>query len=372
MRISIIYLAIAISLGVILTQSIYWGNWKQGYESQSAKAKQDYLWQRIMENTKAGNEPSMFQIAKLAAPTMLGGLDFGVTGNRNADQIPEGRYKGIHAVGIVCKAKFNWTNKQAGFTGAFQQADHVIIRMSGATSLKSGYVPNLAVKVLRNGVSSGNTFFSHAISPQKTGNWFENNMCNHVPRLDAGFSLEGAKNAVLNKIFAKAGDIPTMLGVSEIADYTQNGQKVSNIKSPFIICIRPKKAMTERNRNAKDEGDNFGQLSNIPENTVLYEVFGMSEPLNDAELKSENGKSVHYLGTLQTTSKCTPSNFGDKELFFKHTYWKKELEVTGKQSTWGKKINDSFNGNAGQARYAPFFNQAIQSAKRRLRLSKHH
>jgi len=53
------------------------------------------------------------------------------------------------------------------------------------------------------------------------------------------------------------------------------------------------------------------QLSSIPANSTLYNVYGMSDP------KEIGGKEL-YIGTLKLDGQLTTSLWGDEKLFFKH------------------------------------------------------
>jgi hypothetical protein len=53
------------------------------------------------------------------------------------------------------------------------------------------------------------------------------------------------------------------------------------------------------------------QLITIPEGTDLFEIYGMTAPVE------MNGQSV-YIGLLQTTSAMITSNWGDKSYFVQH------------------------------------------------------
>merc|ERR1712226_595598 len=124
---------------------------------------------------------------KTVNPTWLGGMDFDLIGNTVSDQMPQGVFKGIHAVGVVSRGAFNWNDNKTGLTGSFSKgnADHVIMRMSSATSPRLMVVPNVAFKILRDGQPSGNFFGSHQIEAQDSLSWFEYGMCNHVHLLEA-------------------------------------------------------------------------------------------------------------------------------------------------------------------------------------------
>merc|ERR1711939_1041972 len=95
----------------------------------------------------------------MLAPTWLGGYSLSSTGHLNSDQFPEGRLKLIHSVGWVSKIKFDWNDAAKKYSGQFQpgNADYGICRFSSATPpTKDATGPGISVKLLRDGVASGN------------------------------------------------------------------------------------------------------------------------------------------------------------------------------------------------------------------------
>jgi len=370
---SIVYLAVCVVLGVY-AGSMYSKDWKQGYENLRAVQKMQYLWDRVKADKTPAPPTTMAEHLKLPLPAMVGGLDFQKVGNVVSDEMPDGVYKGIHKVGVMCKGKFDWNNEvtRLGLTGSFAKgnAENVLLRLSSAVDPEKMLVPNSAWKILRDGKESGNFFTSHQIEAQKTKNWFEWGGCNHVHTLYPSFSKQGAKNAVLGAIFAKAGkgNFAGLLGVSEVGMYGQDGAKAPKNNTPFAICVQPTKPMHESRKRIGLEGHNFGGLTNIGMGEVLYHIYAVMEPQTSAKLQQSN---VVHIGEFKTTDSCTTSQFGDMRLFFKHTYWLEELKLSGKSAAWSH-VNEKWADDEGIEKYERFFKpeHKINAKRSRRRLVK--
>jgi hypothetical protein len=123
-KINIYYLVIAIFLGVYLTVEEFENqNWQAHSEQKNAGAKLDYLWNKVTSVKQSGPAADAYTITKMITPTMVGGMDFGLVGNSRTDFKPQGVVKGIHAVGVTCKGKFDWNNNvtDLGLTGGFRK-----------------------------------------------------------------------------------------------------------------------------------------------------------------------------------------------------------------------------------------------------------
>ena len=105
-----------------------------------------------------------------ALPVFMGGADFSVTGNLLSDEMPEGRLKGIHSVGMVAlvKVTFNEEAKKRGYTGNFEGSSYALMRASGGQApSESGSVASISLKAFRDGAPSGNLFTNYNVVPQK-------------------------------------------------------------------------------------------------------------------------------------------------------------------------------------------------------------
>jgi hypothetical protein len=370
-NLSIFYLAVCIILGVY-AGSQYSKDWKAGYEAMTASQKMDYLWARVTADKTPGPAASIRRVIGTVAPTMLGGVDFAKIGKTVSDEMPDGVYKGIHAVGVVCKGKFAWNAEvtRLGLTGSFSvgNADHVLARLSSAMDPTKLLVPNAAWKILRDGRESGNFFSSHQIENQKTTNWFEFGGCNHVHNLHGNMSMEGVKNMALKKVFGKAGtgNWANLLGVSEVGLYNQKGKPAGKNNTPFVICVQPTQEMHQSRKNVPLEGQNFGGLTNIKAGKTLYHVYAVMEAKVSKDMKQ--GDVVH-IGDFTTTDSCTSSKFGDERLFYKHTYWLDELKFSGKAKAWAH-VNDVWTDDDGLEKYEKFFKAEHKITRNRRRLRK--
>jgi len=125
------YLLLTAILAVSFTASIYFGSWPSNYESWTAAKKMDYLWTNLNKDHSMGSFPDLLGKAQLALPEWIGGLSLWVPGQTYSDQVPEGRPKAIHSVGVVGKVKFNFDQavvKKLGLTGAWTESVDLIAR----------------------------------------------------------------------------------------------------------------------------------------------------------------------------------------------------------------------------------------------------
>ena len=122
------------------------------YVSLLADSKMKQLWQAIIKN-ETSNEWTDTFAAFLAE-------DMNVTFDAPGDEMPGSKADGyrtkvFHGVGVVGKAKFVADNDR--YSGLFQGADNVVVRLSLASPPVAGnIVPSLALKFLRDGMDSVN------------------------------------------------------------------------------------------------------------------------------------------------------------------------------------------------------------------------
>ena len=147
-------------------------------------------------------------------------------------------------------------------------------------------------------------------------NFFLNNFTNHV------LSPIELKLKVLSDQFEKVAQ-SAMVGLSDIAKYTNAGEEVSNnvkVHVPYKLWLVPNQELKEQmNQIILEEPDASltDRLSRIDSDTTLYEVHALETPTSEAEL----------IGKLSITSKLTSSVFGDKELLFQHQDMKDDWEI---------------------------------------------
>lgn len=136
--------------------SVNWGNQNfsgNQYNDQSAAQKMDQLWEIITE------VPTVIcqQIGQL--DDIFDQNPNTSFGNGNSDEMPGNRNKLVHQQGLVAQAEFI-ADPGSPYTGVFEGAEHVLIRMSETDVFVDGMTearnPSIALKFLRDGEESAN------------------------------------------------------------------------------------------------------------------------------------------------------------------------------------------------------------------------
>jgi hypothetical protein len=220
------------------------------------------------------------------------------------------RPKIIHSVGVV--GIVNWeSNGKHNYTGLFKGATSGFARLSlaGAPALGSSphMVPGIGLKFFRNRMSSTNMMAMYSLSGQSSFNFFEHDFTNHVPELGTSASvvLRLARSA-----FAAASEWPTMLGLSDFARYTQDGNAVASPEFPFRLVFHPTLAYHQKFNQTKPSAEVLVELAKgLAAGTVLYEIYAQHDPRYD---------TLTPIGTLKLMTPATTSMFGDKTMFLQH------------------------------------------------------
>lgn len=115
------------------------------------------------------------------------------------------RHKVIHSSGLVGKVTLQTVANVEGFTGIFASgSDYGIIRFSvplnpvekhkTAPLGNDIFIPAMAMKFLRDGVPSGNTFGMKSVDGQDSWNFFKYDLSNHIPNpATGGTKIAGKK-----------------------------------------------------------------------------------------------------------------------------------------------------------------------------------
>jgi len=243
--------------------------------------------------------------------------------DRVADDLPWDRSKVIHSVGN--HAQVRWVSNAAAkkYTGVIGKGGKFgIIRLSPAAEPEPdkgddpsncdpqcGFVPGFGLKILRTGVLSGNIFSMYSLIGQPSFNFFKNNFTNH-PSLSCD-DITGSTKLLFMK-FKTASNWPTMVGLSQLALYDEDGIIADPPAYPYQLWLVPNSNLTAAYPDAPSSDPDktlASQLAALPIGTSLYSIWALQNPWNAAEL----------IGGLQTTSNFTTSKWGDKNLFFQHT-----------------------------------------------------
>lgn len=109
--------------------------------------------------------------------------DMSVSFGRRQDEMPEGRVKFNHAQGVV--GKFAWEDLgNHSYTGLYSGDSEGLLRFSEGNFLlpeTTGLTPTLALKFLRDGISSVNHLANVNFEPTSSWNFFKNHFHTKVP-----------------------------------------------------------------------------------------------------------------------------------------------------------------------------------------------
>ena len=283
------------------------------YQALSAKAKQDKLWGKIVENTTSYGWFSAISAARIFLESMKPTFDY------YSDSMPSGRNKYIHSVGRVAKVKFIPSSTK--YSGIFKGNNFGIIRLScakepnekqtSAQQALDNFTPGFGLKFLRDGMPSANLVAMFSVNGQNSWNFFKNDFTNHIP-LPEGTALK-----ILGKKFSEATPYIGTLGTKTLGEYDSTGNKENSLNIPFKLVFKP--TATLKNMFPDEfKYDFLTQLGMVKSDTILYEVHAIEDP--------KIGK-LEKIGELITTSDFTTSRFGDKDLFFQHSYFEDDIKL---------------------------------------------
>ncbi|KAI9146352.1 hypothetical protein BKA69DRAFT_18048 [Paraphysoderma sedebokerense] len=317
--------ALAVFLAVALTDS-------SSYESLSASQKLKYLWDDKITKNPADFNPSFMNPLKALALTLW--FDMNKSFDVVTDEMPKGRSKGIHSSGAT--GKIEWVPAENKYSGVFQSGGEGIMRMSAAVEpSKEGTVVGLAVKILRNGVSSANTFAMVKLDPQPSYNFFKNSYSNILPE-----EINGVPLKVLGMKFDTASKFKFHQGLSGMASHDVNGKEAQPISLPFQLVYVPNPELTQRfpdEMPADQPPTHFiTQLGTIEPETTLFTVYAVETPYTGARPEGE------VVGKIVLKERFVKSQYGDNTLFFRHTRFEKDLELT---DNFNKKFTKQIKSN---------------------------
>ena len=215
--------------------------------------------------------------------------------------------------------------KNHSYTGIFQGFDSALLRLSVANkpdySKKTAeeayqnFIPGYSLKVLRNNVSSANVFGLYSLDGQKSWNFFNGDLSNH---LDFPNSL---KLKLLAKKFSTATKYVGQIGLKPLADFDQDGVKAEKSVYPYRIFFRPTDAV--KNLFSDDFTESYmDQLKTIKSGTHIYDLYAIEKPEEACE---------KLIGGIYLDSDLVSSKFGDEGLFFQHNYFNADLD---QHSNW--------------------------------------
>jgi len=253
--------------------------------------------------------------------------------------MPAGRTKVIHSQGVHCQFELKVSDNS--YTGLLAQGNQAgIIRMGAAQNLDGGVMfPGIGVKFLRTGQKSANFVALRSTGPGGSMNFFADKLTNHV--------APPAALVALHK-FDQASGCTTMVGLSDVASYSQSGEKVSSPLFPFELEFEPSQEAQATMTDEKQTNDSLlNSLANIKPGTKLFDVYAVGSP---SEAKQGTKK---LLGTLTTTSECVRSTFGDEHMYFRHQRMEEDFAIRTEWIEQMKELSDTPAGSICKATTGP-------------------
>jgi hypothetical protein len=293
-----------------------WGlNIPEDYESWAGSSKQENLWVNGALRTQyaAGQMPQL-------EPVDVGGLIGSILWNKvkeRTDVAPEGYEKPLHAYGAMAKVKFVPVANN-GYTGLFHGSDHGLLRLSvTGDPADRGFAPGLAWKAFIDGKPSENVSALYTLSGQGGNhNFFANELSQYVlPEVNdtLGTTL----------LFSAVSLRPTQLRLDDMAEVSQDGTPVTQVKAPTQIYFVPRTEV--KSRFTSEPHDFRNDLLTLPTGTKLYDVYATSMAIKTSIIPSvslsyanQRRSSATKIGELELTSPFIASAFGDSGIFFKH------------------------------------------------------
>jgi len=300
-------------VGICLAQTPFSG---PTYQAESANEKRDDINTVVRQDPTTGKWFSFEEVELFLEPM---NLTFDAVGDDMPYQFLglQRRPKLIHSVGVIAQA--TWTALHSSFTGVLGAGcKDVVLRFSLAREPVSGtpYTPGISVKCLRDGVMSANIFAMYSLQGQDSWNFFKHDLTNHVGDLSSSAGL------VLEKLrarFAEASAFPVMIGVSDLAKFSDNGTEIRTPVFPFRLIFHPENSWHTFFPDAQPSVPFQTQLESSLKPGPLYQVYAQIEPNDDMS------KFVK-IGNIALTSTATTSLFGDTLMFFEHTRMENDLK----------------------------------------------
>jgi hypothetical protein len=348
--------ALIMLLSVALTVFAYYSPFPGDFDSKTAAQKMTWLSDKIANDS--GNSASFYgpvDMAKLVAPTWLGGQDMKNVYTNLDDQVTNGRKKLIHTVGKVVGIKFQMNGHSTGYTGCFAPNASCIgfARMSTATPPEAGVnTPGISFKLLRDGKPSTSFMAMWRLEGQAEENFFQNPMSHHVDDLKSGFTLDPKRIAlaVLAGKFKDADPVPNMVGIGHVSTMHANGKKVANPKSPFQIVFQPNPAITAMcaKKLGFDSNNTYKCLKDIASGTSLYRIYAINAPK-----EHPTTGDMTLIGNVVSSSKFANSDFFDRYVQFTHYLWNQEVALMGSSGrAWNAVTSKGeYHNTAGAPKY---------------------
>jgi len=316
------------------------------YQGLSAKRK----FEDIMLGVCGSTKPKKFPNKKPAdAIHAIEGARLVLT---PCDDLPiTGKKKLIHSTGVIATARFDITANPHHYTGVLGSgSEYVILRFSSAyeqsTTEGAGCLcPSLALKFLRTGIHSANTFAMYTFDGQDTFNFFEHDLSTHPPEFHAGVWKNSAACA-LKAMHSRHTKFPTMLGLSDLATYDSDGKVSEPVHFPYRLIFHPATSLHYAKVDDWKFEDQLIKL--LGDGLTVFDVYAQDQPLqgfdtscplpalstprSTAKPPCSTTKDLFKIGEITLTSNAMKSSFGDKKLHFQHVLFEEDVKV---KPAWG-------------------------------------
>jgi len=147
------------------------------------------------------------------------------------------------------------------------------------------------------------------------GIFFKHDLTNHVPDLSSSAPYLLRK---LREKFAEASDYPVMIGLSDLALFSDDGTQSETPQFPFRLVFHPVSKWHTYYPDDQPSTSFEDQLKSTLVPGPLYDVYAQVEPTDD-------NTKLTLIGRLDLNTATTTSLFGDTLMFFQHTHMEDDL-----------------------------------------------
>ena len=276
-------------------------------ELLSAKEKQEFLWNKVLESEYPNREdyPSFSDFnAKNLIMKISNIFTLYKTFSLRSDFFPEEQEKIFHSIGSVAKAEIEFSSDHP-YTGLFRENLHAIIRFSLALDPQKtkSFTPGLAIKFLLNYHESCNLQVMHSLSGQgENSNLFLHSLKNKIPKAKS-FSQK-----LLMKIFSLVHHPANILPLNHLASTNLKGELIIKAKTPEIIEFRPVKEIQSLISSHSKKDFRLNLKNYLTKDQELYHIW----------IRESEKEEAIKIGRLYLSSPFVASYFGDQRLFFRH------------------------------------------------------
>jgi len=307
----------------------------QSFESKSASEKIEYYEEKIAAHPSTTVEyGDNLEVLERSWTTSVR-----TSFDNFLPEMPEGREKNIHTVGAVCTVDLNvkdtrWT----GLFGKGSQKGFIRLGLAAAPD-DEGITPGLGFKFPRSGVPSGDFVAMHNTDGGQPWNFFASNMSNHI-------SPAVFPKTLLAKKFEDATICSSMVGLSHLAAWDQDGTKVSAPKFPYKLFFVPR--VSTRN-SPTTVAEYVEQFEGFGAGTKLFDVWACASAKDDetppATDLNQNCGSSSYFGSVTVAKRCTASDYGDRKFHIRHQRIEEDWDLEpryfeGAQAPCGRSDSD--------------------------------